>query len=111
MYVILGIILFVSVLLVGVVLLQNSKGGGLTSQFAGAGASQILGVKRTADFLERATWVLIIGLIGLTLLSNVFMETPTQENAPRSINRERAAEKSVLPPAVTPPPAPADTAK
>jgi len=38
------------------VLIQNSKGGGLASNFAGS--NQIMGVRKTADFLEKATWIL-----------------------------------------------------
>jgi preprotein translocase subunit SecG len=48
--------IFSSVLLVLVVLAQNSKGGGLSSQFGGSGASNIIGVKKTGDVLERLTW-------------------------------------------------------
>ncbi len=48
------LIVMVCILLVLVVLVQNSKGGGLAANF---GASQqIMGVRRTADFLEKATW-------------------------------------------------------
>jgi len=43
-----SIIIFICVLLVLVVLSQNSKGGGLSGQFGGAGASQLMGVNRTA---------------------------------------------------------------
>ncbi|MDP5076180.1 MAG: preprotein translocase subunit SecG [Flavobacteriales bacterium] len=50
-----------------VVLIQNPKGGGLSSGFAGS--AQIGGVKRTADFLEKATWYLGIALFVLCLAS------------------------------------------
>lgn len=66
---IITLVIIASVLLVLVVLAQNSKGGGLSSQFGGAG-SQLIGVKKTGDLLERLTWGLIIGLVSLTLLSN-----------------------------------------
>jgi preprotein translocase subunit SecG len=49
-----GIILFVCVLLVLIVLVQNPKGGGLASSFSSS--NQFMGVKRTADFIEKATW-------------------------------------------------------
>jgi preprotein translocase subunit SecG len=38
------------------VLIQNSKGGGLASNFAGS--NQVMGVRKTADFLEKTTWTL-----------------------------------------------------
>lgn len=46
----------VAILLIGVVLIQKSKGGGLSSSFAGS--NQIMGVRRTNDFIEKATWTL-----------------------------------------------------
>ena len=61
------IILIVCVLLALVVLVQNSKGGGLASNFAGSG--QIMSVRKTADFLEKATWTLAIALLVLSLMS------------------------------------------
>jgi len=61
------LILVVSVLLVLVVLVQNSKGGGLASNFAGS--NQFMGVRKTADFLEKATWSLAIALVLLSLIS------------------------------------------
>jgi preprotein translocase subunit SecG len=48
--------LLAAVVLVLVVLAQNSKGGGLSSQFGGTGASNLIGVKKTGDILERLTW-------------------------------------------------------
>ena len=47
------LILIVSVLLGLIVLVQNSKGGGLVSNFGGA--NQMMGVRQTTDFLEKAT--------------------------------------------------------
>ncbi|MDP4291389.1 MAG: preprotein translocase subunit SecG [Bacteroidota bacterium] len=68
MYVFVSIlILIVCVLLALVVLVQNSKGGGLASNFAGS--SQIMSVRKTADFLEKATWTLAIILLVLSLMS------------------------------------------
>jgi preprotein translocase subunit SecG len=67
---IIGLIIFISVLLVLVILAQNSKGGGLTSQFGGSAASNIIGVKKTGDLLEKLTWGFIIAIIVLSLTSN-----------------------------------------
>lgn len=60
-----------SVLLVLVVLAQNAKGGGLSSQFGGSGASNIIGVKKTGDLLERLTWGLIVGIMIFSLGTNL----------------------------------------
>jgi preprotein translocase subunit SecG len=63
MYVFLSIlILIASVFLILIVLIQNSKGGGLASGFSSS--NQIMGVRKTTDFLEKATWALA-GAVGL----------------------------------------------
>ena len=67
--------LFSAFMLVLVILAQNSKGGGLTSQFGGSGASNIMGVKKTGDLLERLTWGFIISIMLIALGSN--MASPT----------------------------------
>lgn len=61
-------------MLVLVILAQNSKGGGLTSQFGGSSASNIIGVKKTGDLLEKLTWSFIIAIMMLCLSTN-FIKT------------------------------------
>jgi preprotein translocase subunit SecG len=68
--VVIGLIIFCSFLLVVVVLAQNSKGGGLSSQFGGSGTSNMFGVKKTGDFLEKTTWVLVALIMVLSLSTN-----------------------------------------
>lgn len=69
MYIFFSVLIVIcAVLLILIVLVQNSKGGGLASNF-GQG-NQIMGVKKTADFLEKATWGLAIGLIVFSLLAS-----------------------------------------
>lgn len=87
MYVIIGLILVLAVFLILVVLAQNPKGGGLSSQFGGSGASQLMGVKKTGDFLEKATWGAAIAILVLSLSTNFFMET-NNTNEPVSPNLE-----------------------
>ena len=62
------LILITCALLLLVILVQNPKGGGLSSTF-GEG-NQFMGVKKTSDFLEKSTWTLALALVALTLLSN-----------------------------------------
>ena len=58
MYVLITILIVIAaVLLTLLVLVQNSKGGGLAAGFASG--NQVMGAPRTADFLEKATWTLI----------------------------------------------------
>ena len=60
----------VAVLLIIVVLVQKSKGGGLSSAFAGS--NQIMGVRRTNDFIEKTTWTLA-AIIGILSVFSVFV--------------------------------------
>ena len=52
-----------------IVLVQNSKGGGLASNFSSS--NQYMGVRKTADFLEKATWTLGAALIVFSLLAGI----------------------------------------
>ena len=61
------LILVVALLLGAVVLVQNPKGGGLATGFQGA--SQIGGVQRTTNFLEKATWYLTVALFVLCIFA------------------------------------------
>jgi preprotein translocase subunit SecG len=67
---IIGLIILICILLVLVILAQNSKGGGLSSQFGGSAASNIIGVKKTGDLLEKLTWGFIVALVILTLTTS-----------------------------------------
>jgi preprotein translocase subunit SecG len=70
MYIVLLIITVVVCVLLGfIVLIQNPKGGGLSSNFSSS--SQLMGVQKTGDFLEKGTWILAIGLMILSLAINV----------------------------------------
>lgn len=71
---------FISVLLIIVVLIQKSKGGGLASNFAGS--NQIMGVRRTNNFIEKATWTLAVIVCFLSLMSGILMRGGVKENQP-----------------------------
>ncbi len=60
------ILVAVCALLILVVLIQNSKGGGIQSQFSAA--NQIMGIRRGTDFIEKTTWTLAILLLVFSLL-------------------------------------------
>ena len=77
---VIGLIIFLAVLLVLVILAQNSKGGGLTSQFGGSAASNIIGVKKTGDLLEKLTWGFIIAIIALSLSTNFIKPVANTSN-------------------------------
>ena len=67
-YVLISVLILITcILLVLIVLVQNSKGGGLASNFSSS--NQVMGVRKTTDFLEKSTWTLAIVLLALTLSS------------------------------------------
>ena len=61
------LIVLASVLMCLIVLIQNSKGGGLASGFASS--NQIMGVRKTADFLEKATWAIAAMMVVFSILA------------------------------------------
>lgn len=72
-----------SVLMCGIVLIQESKGGGLASSFAGA--NQLAGVRKTTDFLEKATWTLAAAMVILSVLSAAFVTKENVEETPINV--------------------------
>ena len=93
---VISLIVIVCVLLVLIILAQNPKGGGLSSQFGGSGASNLIGVKKTGDLLERLTWGFAIALFVLSLSTNFIIpsNTGTGLNSP---NIDRAQEQRQTP--------------
>lgn len=86
MYVFISIlILIAAILLILIVMIQNSKGGGLASGFSSS--NQIMGVRRTTDFLEKATWTLAGTVIVLSILITAFL--PREQRATQSEIREQ----------------------
>ncbi|MBO5960315.1 MAG: preprotein translocase subunit SecG [Paludibacteraceae bacterium] len=61
------LIVIASILLILIVLVQNSKGGGLASGFSSS--NNIMGVRKTTDFLEKTTWILATVVILLSILA------------------------------------------
>jgi len=76
-----GIILFVCVILVLIVLVQNPKGGGLVSSFSSS--NQFMGVKRTADFIEKATWGLAAVLFFLSVIATMIPRNTGEQSQSR----------------------------
>lgn len=73
----------ISVLMIILVLIQKSKGGGLSSSFAGS--NQIMGVRRTTDFVEKATWTLAIIIMVLAVASTLIASSHTTAKGNSSI--------------------------
>lgn len=86
------LILIVCVLLAAVVLVQNSKGGGLAANFSAP--NQIMGVRKTTDFLEKATWTLAIALMVLSIAATASIPN---RHAEESITTEVSANNNISP--------------
>jgi len=75
MYTIFAILIVIaSILLVGVILIQKSKGGGLAANVNNY--NQFMGVRKTTDFVEKATWGLAIFICVLSIAS-AFVTAPS----------------------------------
>ncbi len=64
------LIIITALLLAFLVLIQNSQGGGLAAGFSSS--NQIMGVRKTTDFLEKATWTLAIALVVFSIATVAF---------------------------------------
>jgi preprotein translocase subunit SecG len=92
-YVLVTVLIIVACFLqILIVLVQNSKGGGLAANFTSAG--QTMGVRKTADFLEKSTWTIAIGLFVLCLVATAAI--------PRGGNNQRSRIETQIQNAVDP---------
>lgn len=101
-YFLIVLILIASVLMCCIVLVQNSKGGGLASSFASS--NQIMGVRKTTDFLEKATWTLAVCMVVFSVISaytipshhtgegNVILQQAQQEEKTNPYNMPQGTE-------------------
>ena len=100
LFVILAVI--TAVLLAIVVLIQESKGGGLASNVSSA--NSVLGVRKTTDFVEKATWTLAALLVVFSVATSFFVHQNTDGTF--DVNNIKTA----APAAPTAPAAPANQA-
>jgi preprotein translocase subunit SecG len=106
MYTLITVLLFITcILLILIVLVQNSKGGGLASNFQSS--NQIMGVRKTTDFLEKATWVLAGALLIFSIGGTAFIPREAKAGAQSAIKDQ--IQNAVDPNQVPSFPAPADT--
>ncbi|MDQ6757880.1 MAG: preprotein translocase subunit SecG [Bacteroidota bacterium] len=108
------LIILASIILGLIILIQNPKGGGLSSSFGGIG-NQLMGVKQTTDVLEKGTWIFAGIVAALCLTSALFIpktggnsatdkyyEAPATSPAPRQ-NTTPLPQNNTQPQPVQPP--------
>lgn len=66
----------VCLLLMGAVLIQNPKGGGIDSTFGGSQANQMFGASKQTDFIEKVTWYLALALLVLCIVTSLMVAGP-----------------------------------
>ena len=81
------LIVIVSLLMIGIVLIQESKGGGLSSNFSSSNA--IMGVRKTTDFVEKATWTLAGLMVVFSVICAYVAPTASTE---RSVMEQAATQ-------------------
>lgn len=107
----LAAITLVCFLLIIAVMVQNPKGGGLSSSLGG---TQMLGgVQKTTDFLDKSTWFLATALIVLILLSSISFPSMVGQSDSKVIDQTEIAPKTATPttPSTTTPAKPAEEKK
>ncbi|NLX80984.1 MAG: preprotein translocase subunit SecG [Proteiniphilum sp.] len=94
------IILLAAILMILIVLVQNSQGGGLASGFSSS--NQIMGVRKTTDFLEKATWTLAGTILVLSILTAKYTSNRSTEPQSQIEVQQPAPLNPLTAPDVTP---------
>ena len=96
MYLLLTILILIAALLMCfIVLIQNSKGGGLASGFSSS--NQIMGVRKTTDFLEKATWGLAAVIVVLSIATAYTLPRGVQGHDGSVLLEKAKQEESINP--------------
>ena len=94
------LIVLAAVLLIFIVMIQNSKGGGLAAGFSSS--NQVMGVRKTTDFLEKATWGLAGTVIVLCVVAAIFVPKQVSGTRDSEIKQDIQNAVTVDPNAVSP---------
>lgn len=113
MLILFGILIILASAILGlIVLIQNPKGGGLSSGFGGIG-NQLMGVKQTTDVLEKGTWIFAAVVAILCIISPVFIPKEggsANKGIIDNLNTPKQSSNTAAP-ATTPAPTGTDTPK
>lgn len=91
-YLLVILMLIASVLMCFIVLIQNSKGGGLASGFSSS--NQIMGVRKTTDFLEKTTWTLAAVMVIFSIVAAHMLPSITQKEGDVILEQAKQEEKT-----------------
>lgn len=97
------LIILACLFLILVVLIQNPKGGGIAANFMST--TQFMGVKKTTDMVEKATWVLAVALMVLSLSTNFFRPTTGGIDQKQEFLLDKQVDEAPSTGPATPPPA------
>ncbi|MBR3726272.1 MAG: preprotein translocase subunit SecG [Prevotella sp.] len=73
------LIVIAALLMIGIVLIQESKGGGLASNFSSS--NQIMGVRKTTDVIEKTTWALAASMVIFSVICAYVAPTASTEQS------------------------------
>jgi len=96
------LIVIAAIILIFFVVIQNSKGGGLAAGFSSS--NQVMGVRKTTDFLEKATWSLAGTIVVLSIVASLFIPRKSA-SGDDSLKNIIPTEQSTVPDFGTPVPA------
>jgi preprotein translocase subunit SecG len=88
-----------------VVLIQNSKGGGLASNFSAS--NQVMGVQKTSELIEKVTWGLVVALFILCISLSFVIKSSTGTGTAKDTELRDRINNTATPTATKPAPAPA----
>ena len=91
------LIVLAALLMIGIVLIQESKGGGLASNFSASNA--IMGVRKTTAFIEKVTWGLALTMVVISVICAHIAPTSTEDS---SVMEKAATETQTTNPNTTP---------
>ncbi|MEM0998373.1 MAG: preprotein translocase subunit SecG [Bacteroidota bacterium] len=64
-----------AILLTLIVVIQNSKGGGLSSTFGASNLTNMIGTRRATQDIEKFTWYLLAAMFIFSFMANVTNKT------------------------------------